>query len=144
MSLSDDILTLRTVHLEFYAYWNNLSNDILAAAGQCDAQSWSGLAQVFRNMQIHALEIRAKYMGATPSLRNTMYAILHYIDENLDGGEPPEPYELTMDKILEAMYESDKLRWFHFINYIDAMRASIWNVEIYETHLAEWYRHFSE
>lgn len=51
--------------------------------------------------------------------------------------------EVTMDSILEAMYESDKLRWFHFINYIDAMRAGIWNVEIYETHLAEWYRHFS-
>lgn len=60
------------------------------------------------------------------------------------GGEAPEPYELTMDKILEAMWESDTLRNFHFINYIDAMRASIWNVEIHEKHLAEWYRHFSE
>ena len=51
---------------------------------------------------------------------------------------------VTMDSILDAMWESDKLRNFHFINWIDAMRASIMNVEIYETHLAEWYRHFSE
>lgn len=51
--------------------------------------------------------------------------------------------ELSMDAILETIYDSDKLRWFHFINYIDAMRAGIWNTEIYETHLAEWYRHFS-
>ena len=53
-------------------------------------------------------------------------------------------YELTMDKILDAMWASDRLRNFHFINYIDAMRASIWNTEIYERHLADWYRHFSE
>jgi len=50
---------------------------------------------------------------------------------------------IDMDKILDAMWDSDKLRWFHFINYIDSMRAGIWNVEIYETHLADWYRHFS-
>lgn len=58
------------------------------------------------------------------------------------GDGAPE-YELTMDKILTAIWETDKLRSFHFINYIDAMRASIWNIEIYETHLEEWYRHFS-
>ncbi|MBA7524149.1 hypothetical protein ES705_16286 [subsurface metagenome] len=60
-----------------------------------------------------------------------------------DGTDPFEAYKLTMDKILETMYDSDKLRWFHFINYIDAMRAGIWNTEIYETHLADMYRHFS-
>lgn len=54
-----------------------------------------------------------------------------------------EPSVVDMDAILAAMYDSDKLRWFHFINYIDAMRAGIWNTEIYETHLADWYRHFS-
>lgn len=59
------------------------------------------------------------------------------------GGGEVDPYVLDMDKILTAMWDSDKLRSFHFINYIDAMRASIWNVEIYETHLEEWYRHFS-
>ena len=51
--------------------------------------------------------------------------------------------EIDMDAILDAIWNSDKLRWFHFINYIDAMRGGIWNTEIYETHLAEWYRHFS-
>ncbi len=51
--------------------------------------------------------------------------------------------EVTMDAILNAIWNSDKLRWFHFINYIDSMRAGIWNTEIYGEHLAEWYRHFS-
>jgi len=50
---------------------------------------------------------------------------------------------VDMDAILEAIWNSDKLRWFYFINYIDAMRAGIWNMEIYETHLADMYRHFS-
>jgi len=71
-----------------------------------------------------------------------MYNAMHYVDENIGGDA--EEYELTMDKILETMWDSDKLRNFHFINYIDAMRASIWNTEIYEVHLTEWYRHFSE
>lgn len=51
---------------------------------------------------------------------------------------------LTMQKIIETMWESNPLESFHFINYIDAMRASIWNISIYEEHLHEWYRHFSE
>lgn len=50
---------------------------------------------------------------------------------------------VTLDAILEAIWDSDKLRWFHFINYIDSMRAGIWNTEIYEKHLEDWYRHFS-
>jgi len=59
-------------------------------------------------------------------------------------GDGAEPYELSMDKILDAMWDTDRLRSFHFINYIDAMRAGIWNDSIYEIHLLEWYRHFSE
>lgn len=58
-------------------------------------------------------------------------------------GDAPDPYVLTMDKILDVIWESDKLRWFHFINYIDSMRAGIWNTEIYDKHLEDWYRHFS-
>jgi len=50
---------------------------------------------------------------------------------------------VNMDAILKAMWDGDLLRWFHFINFIDSMRAGIWNIEIYETHLADWYRHFS-
>ncbi len=63
------------------------------------------------------------------------YATPYYL-ENYAGGA------IDMDAILDAIWKSDKLRWFTFINDIDAMRAAIWNMEIYETHLAEWYRHF--
>ena len=143
MSLTSDILTLRAIHLSFNSEFNNLYNDTLALQTALTAEGNPSSGIAAGAMAIHILNIKNLYMGATPSLRNTMYAILHYIDENLNGGVPPEPYELTMDKILAAIWDSDKLRSFHFINYIDAMRASIWNTEIYETHLAEWYRHFS-
>ncbi len=79
-------------------------------------------------------------MGAN-NMYDDMYAAMDWINDNWPSGG--EPYVLDMDKILAAMWDSDKLRNFHFINYIDAMRASIWNTEIYEAHLAEWYRHFS-
>lgn len=76
------------------------------------------------------------------NIYDDMYDALHWIDVNWPSNG--EEFELTMDKILDAMWDSDKLRNFHFVNFIDAMRASIWNTEIYETHLAEWYRHFSQ
>lgn len=74
-------------------------------------------------------------------LRRDWKDALQWINDNWPTGG--DPYELTMDKILEAVWDGDLLRWFHFINYIDSMRAGIWNIEIYETHLADWYRHFS-
>lgn len=141
MSLTADILTLRTIHLQFSSEWNNIANDFTSLAAWLAAEGNPNSGAVVTSIVAKLQTVRTLYMGATPSLRNTMYDILHYIDDNLNGGAPP--YELTMDKILEAMWSSDKLRSFHFINYIDAMRASIWNVEIYEAHLAEWYRHFS-
>lgn len=76
-------------------------------------------------------------------LRRNWKDALEWVNDNWPTVDPVDPYELTMDKILNAIWDSDKLRWFHFINYIDSMRAGIWNTEIFETHLAEWYRHFS-
>lgn len=64
---------------------------------------------------------------------------LEYIDANIGGNGG-----VDMDAILTAMWDTNKLQSFHFINYIDAMRASIWNVEIYESHLTDWYIHFAE
>ncbi len=68
---------------------------------------------------------------------------LQYINDNAFNGGGGDPYVLTMDAILDCMWNSDKLRWFHFINYIDSMRAGIWNTEIHTNHLEDWYRHFS-
>jgi len=81
--------------------------------------------------------------NGTDNFRYALTDVFLWINDNWPANGNGEEYELTMEKILDAVWDSDKLRWFHFINYIDAMRAGIWNTEIYETHLAEWYRHFS-
>lgn len=65
----------------------------------------------------------------------------NYLQAQIDA--MGEPTTVDMDAILAAMWNSEKLQSFHFVNYIDAMRASIWNTEIYEIHLQEWFRHFS-
>lgn len=75
------------------------------------------------------------------NVRDDMFDAMDWVNDNWPSNG--EEYELTMDKILDAIWDSDKLRWFHFINYIDSMRAGIWNTEIYEKHLEDWYRHFS-
>lgn len=83
------------------------------------------------------------WSGTSSDIKYLLTWCLDYINDNAFNGVPPDPYVLTMDKILNVIWESDKLRWFHFINYIDSMRAGIWNTEIYEKHLEDWYRHFS-
>ncbi|MBA7618691.1 hypothetical protein ES703_26022 [subsurface metagenome] len=51
---------------------------------------------------------------------------------------------VDMAAILAAMWDDDKLQTYFFVNYIDAMRASIWNIKIEPERLHELYRHFSE
>ena len=103
-----------------FAAWN-AGNDHLAISYMLNALYWS-MDLHNKLFQEHDTEL-------------DKYALPYYL-ENYAG--------VTMDSIIAAMWDSDKLRWFHFINYIDAMRGGIWNTEIYETHLAEWGRHFSE
>lgn len=122
MSLTSDILDLRTIHLSLYTEWNNFYNYFGNGKIQCDAESWAGLAAVFDNLQQVALRVRALYMGATPSMRNTTYDILHYIDENLGDGA-----EVTMDAILSAMITSDFNDLQKFIGIVDAYRVALWN-----------------
>lgn len=105
-----------------------VSNFPAAGANLVNAQGAAHTAALYFNM------------GAD-NMYDNMYAAMDWINDNWpsNGAE----FELTIDKILEAIWDGDLLRWFHFINYIDSMRAGIWNVEIYETHLQDWYRHFS-
>lgn len=49
---------------------------------------------------------------------------------------------LTMQNIIETMWNANPLETFYFINYIDGMRASIWNISIFEEHLENIYTHF--
>lgn len=88
-------------------------------------------------LNTHEEKVDINHFVAIRLIEEKCNALQTQIDDMGEGGE------VDMDAILEAMWDSDKLRWFHFINYIDSMRAGIWNTEIYAKHLEEWYRHFS-
>ena len=111
------------------------------AADAIAAQNWSVAHDHLDGAGQNMLDASQACRYGTDSMYDVAYSALHWIDLNWPSNG--EEYELTMEKILEAMWDGDLLRWFHFINYIDSMRAGIWNIEIYDTHLADWYRHFS-
>lgn len=115
-----------------------LGNALKGAATYINAQNWYFAYLYLDAAGDAAHDVSRGFSVDAGSMYFVMYDALHWIDDNIgDGGE------VTMDAILTAMWDTDKLRSFHFINYIDAMRAGIWNTEIYETHLQDWYRHFS-
>ena len=141
--LTSDIISY---HYSCYAYSSilqNLYNDCLALGTALAAEAGPSSASAANNMAVHIWELRNKFTYGSDSVRYWLVKCLQYIDNNAFNGAVPDPYELTMEKILDTIWESDKLGWFHFINYIDSMRAGIWNTEIHETHLVDWYRHFS-
>lgn len=113
-------------------------NALKIAATWIEVENWEYVALFIDDAGDTLHIIADEFEGVTDSLYNDMYNAMHWIDVNW-----PSDGAIDMDAILSAIWNSDKLRWFHFINYIDSMRAGIWNTEIYDTHLAEWYRHFS-
>lgn len=141
--LTADIISFHQASYLYSTYLQNLRNDMLDLATQLTAEGCPNSANSASNMAVHIWEMRNHFAYGANSVRYWLVKCLQYIDGNAFDGVTPDPYELTMDKILTTIWDSDKLRWFHFINYIDSMRAGIWNVEIYDKHLEEWYRHFS-
>lgn len=126
---------------ELSAGMNNWRGEFVNLGAQIAAQNWPA-AQASCNTLCNEFssDVRAKLCDSG-GFKGKLNTALVWLGDNVGGAA--DPYELTMDKILDTIWESDKLRWFHFINYIDSMRAGIWNVEIYDKHLEEWYRHFS-
>jgi hypothetical protein len=114
-------------------YWWNVAKSNFDINPSVLLSTWG--AQLFESVQyiIDAIE----YLYLFNSDYEPAFGVPYFLT-NYAGGT------IDMDAIIEAMWDSDKLRWFHFINYIDAMRAGIWNTEIYDSKLAEWYIHFSE
>ena len=120
--LTDYITTWRGCYLYFSAEFNNLANDMTAAAAQCRAESWSGLAVAFDNMCVHTQNIRSYFMGGSPNIYSAMYNAMHWIDVNW-----PDGAEVNMDAILNAMLASDFDNLQKFIGIVDAYRVSLWN-----------------
>lgn len=115
-----------------------LGNALKGAAIYIDAENWYYASLYLDAAGDAAHDVSRGFSVDAGSMYYNAQDTLQYIDANIggDGG-------VDMDAILAAMWDSNKIENFLFINYIDAMRAGIWNTEIYESHLTEWYTHFS-
>ena len=76
------------------------------------------------------------------SLRRDWRDALYWINDNwpADGVE----YELTMSKIMNAMWDAEPYQCLLFVPMIDAMRGSIWNKTVTEEWMAKALIHFRE
>lgn len=102
------------------------------------AQDWAQAAQACYDMRDYIIDIR-DYM--TDDYLTTRYYVamsLQYINDDALWTAPP----ITMTSILDAMWEATAIEYHHFIGYIDAYRANMWNLPFY----TEWHslltRHF--
>lgn len=110
---------------------HNLANHFFYAAGQCEAESWAGLANSFYNMEFYMRNACQHFRGGSPDLYTTMYAAMDWIDDNWPDGDG----EVTMDAILTAMITSDFAQLQTFVGLVDAYRVALWN----EPFNAEYY-----
>lgn len=133
---------LLTNYGELGADLYNMAGKLNSLGNYIAAENWAYAGSAAQGAANYCYDASTDLGYTYDSVRKWSYELFDWIRDNWpsDGAE----YELTMAKILDAMWDSDKLRSFHFVNYIDAMRAGIWNTQISEQHLVEWYRHFSE
>ena len=105
-----------------------------------DAEGCPNSADEVLGVRWHFGQLRDKFATAPGTYRIRLINTLQWINDNWpeDGVA-----EIDMSMILDAVWLSSPLETFFFVNYIDAMRAAIWNKEIAEEKLHELYRHFS-
>jgi len=121
-------------------YFDGIYDSLSSLHDWLDAEGSPNSADVVLAMRWYFGKLRDKYSTAVGSYRIRIINTLQWLNDNWAEGDG---YELTMDAILDAIWESTPLETFFFVNDIDAMRAAIWNKEISEQRLTELYRHFS-
>lgn len=76
------------------------------------------------------------------SMRRDWRDALYWINDNWPANG--EEYELTMSKILDAMWDAKPHQCLLFVPMIDAMRGSIWNKTVTSEWMGNALRHFLE
>jgi len=138
--LTSTLNTWRDTYGYIYADMAAAAQYFYDAGDFAESEYWPGVASSLRNAAIYMERAAKHFKTGEPDLYTTMYSSMHWIDNNWPSNG--NGYELTMQKIIDTMWESNPLEAFFFVNYIDGMRASIWNLEIQETHLRDIYTHF--
>lgn len=120
-------------------YFDGIYDSLSSLHDWLDAEGNPNSADVVLAMRWYFGKLRDKYSTSIGSYRIRIINTLQWVNDNWPVGEA---YELTMQKMLDAIWESTPLETFFFVNDIDAMRAAIWNKEISEQRLTELYLHF--
>lgn len=120
----------------------NFYNDMYNLAGQLAAEGCPNSSQSVYNACIHLWELKDHIAGGTPQMRITFAYCLNWIDDNwpTNGND----YELTMSKILVALWDSKPYQTLLFIPMIDSMRGAIWNKTVTEQWMSSALKHFQE
>lgn len=129
-----------------YSYiWSdlrNLYNYLNYTADQIRAENFSGAADMLEMCANHTNAIAGHFKGGSPNLYSTMYYAMDWIDDNWPT--VGEEYELTMSKILDALWDAKPHQCLLFIPMIDAMRGSIMEKTVTLDYMARALRHFQE
>lgn len=121
-------------------YFDGIYDSLSSLHDWLDAEGNPNSADVVLAMRWYFGKLRDKYSTSIGSYRIRIINTLQWVNDNWPVGEA---YELTMQKMLDAIWESTPLETFFFVNDIDAMRAAIWNKEISEQRLTDLYLHFA-
>lgn len=126
-----------SVHLNSARTW------VLYAAGYIGDQEWALAEDALTTVSNELGYLDADLLADdvfNEGLRGHWRDALYWINDNWpsDGDE----YQLTMSKILTAMWESETWETLLFVTRIDAMRGAIGEKTVTEKAMADQLRHF--
>lgn len=132
------------MHYAFYtlsSHLNNFYNDLLYLADHLASEGNPSSAASVDLARVHIWDLKTDLSEGVTSTRYHLVRSLQWIDTNWDGDG--EEYELTMSKILDALWDAKPYQCLLFVPMIDAMRGAIGEKTITEDYMAKALRRFS-
>jgi len=121
---------------------NNWRNIFYALGDNIAAQNWAQCEVLCDQLgDDFSTYVRAKLCDSG-GVKGKTYQSLDWIDDNWT--DVSDPYELTMSKILDALWDAKPHQCLLFIPMIDAMRGSIMEKTVTLDYMARALRHFQE
>lgn len=132
------------LHYSFYnlsSHLQNLYNDFVYLADNLASEGNPASAASVDLANVHLWDFRTDLSFGVTSTRYHLVRCLQWIDTNWDGDGVE--YELTMSKILEALWDAKPYQCLLFVPMIDAMRGAIQEKTVTVDYMAKALRRFS-
>lgn len=92
-----------------------------------DTNAQAAVGYILNTLDI--LQWCMRYLGRYDSNYLPVYAFPYYLEHHC-GGEPPEEYELTADKIIAAWIAAKKSVRLFTVLTLDELRREVWNERV--------------